>query len=66
MGDLVILRLPAVQLKTGLSRSTIYRLEADGEFPKRIRLGKNSVGWALAEVDEYLGNLSRASDAKLA
>lgn len=28
----------------------IWRLERDGAFPKRIKLGKHRVGWDLAEV----------------
>jgi prophage regulatory protein len=35
---------------TGLSESAIYRLEKQGEFPKRIQLGGNSVGWFEDEV----------------
>ncbi|HTQ12545.1 MAG TPA: AlpA family phage regulatory protein [Rhizomicrobium sp.] len=33
----------------------IARLEAAGQFPKRIRLGQNRVAWLLAEVDEWIG-----------
>lgn len=57
-----ILRLPAVKLKTQLSRSTIYRLEAEGKFPRRVRLGENATGWYAHEIDEYLANLPRVSD----
>ena len=32
----------------------IARLEAAGQFPKRIRLGQNRVVWLLSEVDEWL------------
>ncbi|HEY2068288.1 MAG TPA: AlpA family phage regulatory protein [Rhizomicrobium sp.] len=32
----------------------IARLEAAGQFPKRIRLGQNRVAWLLAEVDEWI------------
>ena len=32
----------------------IARLEAAGEFPKRIRLGQNRVAWLLKEVEEWL------------
>ena len=30
---------------TGLSKSTIYRLEAIGRFPKRIKLGSNCIAY---------------------
>ena len=32
----------------------IARLEAAGQFPKRVRLGNNRVGWVEAEVLEWL------------
>lgn len=32
----------------------IARLEAAGQFPKRIRLGRNRVAWLLMEVEEWL------------
>ena len=38
----------------GLSYSTIYRLERAGRFPRRRRLGDNSVGWLLSEVAEWM------------
>lgn len=57
-----IIRLPAVKLKTQLSRSTIYRLEAEGKFPRRVRLGENSTGWYEHEINEYLANLPRVCD----
>lgn len=35
----VILRLPTVKARTGLSRSTIYLHVADGSFPRPVSLG---------------------------
>ncbi|WP_223424097.1 helix-turn-helix transcriptional regulator [Tateyamaria pelophila] len=32
----------------------VARLEKAGEFPKRIQLGPNRVGWVEAEVLEWL------------
>jgi Predicted transcriptional regulator len=60
-----ILKLPAVKQKTQLSRSSIYRLEALGQFPKRVRLcpGGAATGWLEHEIDEWLENLPRVSDA---
>jgi prophage regulatory protein len=43
---------------TGLSRSTRYRLERCGAFPRRRRLGKNSVGWPDDEVQAWLHSRS--------
>ena len=50
-----MLRLPAIVEKTGLSRWTINRKEEAGDFPKRVRLGPNSVAWLEDEVDAWLG-----------
>lgn len=48
-----ILRLPQVRLRTGLSKSTIYELEAKGAFPHRIRLTERAVGWNEADIQEW-------------
>jgi prophage regulatory protein len=40
----------------GLSCSTQWRLEKAGQFPARVRLGKGSVGWRLAEVEAWVSN----------
>lgn len=57
-----VLRLPAVMLKTSLSKSTIYRLESLEQFPKRVRLGQHATGWLASEIDEYIANRPRVSD----
>ncbi len=49
-----ILRLPDVQMKTGIARSTIYGLMAKGKFPKAIPLTSRSVGWLESEVNEWI------------
>lgn len=55
-----ILRRPAVERATGLSRSTLYAMMAEGTFPKPVRLGKRAVGWPEEAVAAWLE--SRASD----
>jgi len=52
--SLVILRLPAVKARTGLSRSTIYLRIAQGEFPQPVSLGGRAVGWVEAEVQAWV------------
>lgn len=51
-----ILRLSQVISRTGLSRSTIYQRMDDGEFPRQISLGANSVGWIEAEIDDWISS----------
>lgn len=49
-----VLRLPDVQAITKLSRTTLYRLTANGDFPKPIALGQRAVGWRLSDVNEWI------------
>jgi len=51
-----ILRSKEVQDMTGLSRTTIWRLERVGKFPSRVSLGLNSIGWRFNEVNEWILN----------
>jgi prophage regulatory protein len=43
----------------GLSNTTQWRLEKNGDFPSRIKLGRGSVGWRLDEVEEWLNGRER-------
>lgn len=52
-------RLADVKAITKLSRPTIDRLEAAGDFPRRIRLSRQSVGWDLGEVRRWLDGRPR-------
>ena len=54
-GDVValLLRLRAVMHVTGLSRSTLYRLIADEQFPRPVRLGPRAVAWRRSDVDAW-------------
>lgn len=54
MAQTAIIRLPEVRSRTGLSRSEIYRREALGEFPKRVKLGTRSVGWVSSEIQDFI------------
>lgn len=50
-----ILKAHEVHTMTGLSRTTIWRLENKGEFPARVSLGGNRVGWKLSEINHWIG-----------
>ena len=50
----VILRLPHVKQRTGLSRSTIYLRISKDEFPAPISLGGRAVGWLESEINDWL------------
>ncbi len=49
-----IIRLPTVKELTGLSTSSIWRREHEGDFPRRLALGKQAVGWHYDEVLKWL------------
>lgn len=49
-----IQRLPVVRRRTGLGRSTIYRLMAKRSFPSAVKLTPRAVGWPKAEIDAWL------------
>jgi prophage regulatory protein len=48
-----IIRKPELLSKVGLSDATIWREEKAGRFPKRIKLGGQSVGWFSDEVEAW-------------
>lgn len=52
-GAFRFLRLPEVCERTGLSRSQIYRLEAAGQFPARVKLGVSASAWVDREVHHW-------------
>ena len=51
-----ILRRPEVEVRTGLSRSTIYEMMAEGTFPRPLRLGKRAVGWTETAIADWLAS----------
>ena len=53
-GPIRVLRFQAVRDRTGLSRSTIWRLERGGTFPRHRRISLNAVGWIEHEVDAWI------------
>jgi prophage regulatory protein len=49
-----LLRFPVVRERTGLSRSTIWRLERRGQFPKHHRIAPNIVAWSEIEISRWI------------
>lgn len=50
------LRLPQVKEMTCLSKSSIYRLMDEGNFPKQISIGSRSVVWVRSQVEDWCLN----------
>jgi prophage regulatory protein len=55
-----MMRRPAVTEATGLSRSTIYQLMAEGRFPRPVRLGMRAVAWREADIEQWLDSRETA------
>ena len=49
-----ILRLPQVLEMTGISESTIRRLESCGDFPPRLKLSARLIGWQKSTIEAWL------------
>lgn len=49
-----MLRSREVVNLTGLSKTTLWRLENAGDFPARKKLSVGAVGWSLLEVEEWI------------
>jgi prophage regulatory protein len=46
---------------TGLGRSTIYRLVANGAFPRPVHLGPRAIAWRWSDLEQW----SATRDASL-
>ncbi len=59
------LRRPEVEVRTGLSRSSIYARMASGEFPRPRRIGKRAVAWDEADIERWLAQRIEADPRDL-
>ena len=57
------MRLDEVKKITGLSKASIYRFEKNGDFPKKVNIGKRSVGWFENDIEEFLLSLKGNDDS---
>ena len=48
------IRLNKVKEITSLSKSSIYRLISEGDFPKQIQIGKRSVVWVRSDISNWI------------
>lgn len=51
-----ILRRHEVEVRTGLPRSSLYRLIAAGAFPRQRRLSPSTVGWLESEISTWISS----------
>ncbi len=63
-GALRLERIDSVCARTGLSRSSLYRLIRAGEFPASLSLAGRSRCWSSAAVDVWIqGRISNGSSS---
>jgi len=55
-----LVRFTEVSQMTGLSRSTIWRLEHQGDFPKRLQISPRSIGWKRSEIEGWIAEREEA------
>lgn len=51
-----LMRRKQVEAHTGLARSTLYKLIAQGEFPAPIRITAKAVAWPSSDVDAWIAS----------
>ncbi len=49
-----LLRRRQVEEITSMSRSSIYRLMQDGEFPRPVKVGPSAVRWRASDITAWL------------
>lgn len=54
-----ILHMTEVLAMIRLSRTTLYRMCRDGEFPQAVQIGRRRKAWHRHEVEEWMRNLPR-------
>lgn len=55
-----LIRIREVIYRTGLARSTIYKMMKAGTFPAAIRLGKRFTAWTQSSVDAWIQSKGHA------
>lgn len=51
-----LIRWPEVKKATNLSRTTAWRLEKEGKFPKRRKLSAHAVAWMSDEIYAWIAS----------
>jgi prophage regulatory protein len=49
-----LIRLKEVISISGLGRSSIYKMMAEGRFPMSISLGERAIAWEISEIEEWV------------
>lgn len=57
------MRIKQVAETTGLSKSSVYDLIKNGDFPRPVKISEHRSGWVKAEVDAWSRKLVEERDA---
>ncbi len=52
-----LIRMQQLKEMTGLSMSTILRMERMGKFPRRRKISTQAMGWLSSEVETWMKEL---------
>ncbi|MCY3887044.1 MAG: AlpA family transcriptional regulator [Chloroflexi bacterium] len=58
-----LLRRPEVEARTGLARSTLYRMMDEGMFPRPVRIGRRAVAWSEEAIERWIAQRPIAEPA---
>lgn len=58
-----LLRLPSVEERTGLKKSTVYAGVAARTFPAPVRLSARAVAWREEDIDRWIAERTTVGDA---
>lgn len=50
----LFIRLPEVRQRVGMSKSQIYKLIAQDQFPKPVKVSRRISCWVVAEVEQWV------------
>ena len=62
----VLLRLPEVQKRTGLSRTGIYEQIRKGAFPPRIKIGTRAIAFDEKAIEQWINDRIEEAENSIA
>lgn len=60
-----LIRINELMAMTGLSMSTLLRMERRGKLPNRRKISTQAMGWLSEEIEEWMKNLPNAGSSKI-
>ncbi len=58
---IALIRRKTVQERTGLARSTLYKLISTGDFPAPVKITGKAVAWPSDSIDAWISSRIAAS-----